>query len=54
MVHREGRPEQSVPRIDFVFASPELAAHSRAARWLAAPARLRDSDHPAVVADFAR
>lgn len=53
--HRGERPDPlPLPRIDFVFASPDLAARSRACRWLAEPERLRWSDHPAVVADFAR
>lgn len=42
-----------VPRIDFVLASPDLAAKSTGARWLADPESLENSDHPAVVADFA-
>ena len=40
------------PRIDFILGSPDLAARGRGARWLANPALLKNSDHPAVVAEF--
>jgi exonuclease III len=42
-----------LPRIDFVLASPALAARARAARWCAFAELLRWSDHPPSVADFA-
>ena len=42
-----------VARVDYVFASPDLAARSRAARWHAEPTLFELSDHPPVVADFA-
>lgn len=46
--------ELPLPRIDFILSSPDLAAECMGARWLADPAMLRLSDHPAVVADFRR
>jgi exodeoxyribonuclease-3 len=51
--HRPDGVELPLPRIDFVFASPDLAATSLGCRWLAGATQLRWSDHPAVVADFA-
>ena len=51
--HRGTVPSMQVPRIDFVLASPDLATTSTGARWLADPELLKNSDHPAVVADFA-
>lgn len=48
------RPEPlPLPRIDFVLCSPDLAAGCIGSRWLCDPERLRLSDHPPVVADFA-
>jgi len=46
-----GLPEVlPLPRIDFVFASPDLPV--RRAQWHADPRLLRWSDHPPVVVDF--
>ena len=50
--HRPQGKELPLPRIDFVFASPDLARLSRDGRWRTDPEALLDSDHPAVVADF--
>jgi endonuclease/exonuclease/phosphatase family metal-dependent hydrolase len=50
--HRSAEIRFDLPRVDFVFASPDLAARSRACVWDPAPWRLRRSDHPPVVADF--
>jgi len=47
-----GSPTLPLPRIDFVLASPELAARCTAARWLCDPELLQLSDHPPVTADF--
>ncbi|MFO1077351.1 MAG: serine hydrolase [Planctomycetota bacterium] len=44
--------EWPLPRIDFVLASPDLAAGATACRWLTDGEFLRWSDHPPVVADF--
>ncbi len=40
------------PRIDYVLASPEFAARSRAAEWVESEEMHKLSDHPPVVADF--
>lgn len=45
--------ELPLPRIDFLLASPKLAATAQTSRWLCEPEFLRWSDHPPVVADFA-
>ncbi|MCA8973107.1 MAG: serine hydrolase [Planctomycetes bacterium] len=49
-----GKPPTALPlpRIDFVLASPDLAARASAARWLCTAETLQWSDHPPVVADF--
>ncbi|MCR9243779.1 MAG: serine hydrolase [bacterium] len=44
----------ALPRIDFLLASPALAARCQTATWLATPDLLELSDHPPVVADFTR
>ena len=51
---RQGALPEKMPvaRIDFILASPDLAERSTGARWLAAPDLLKNSDHPAVVAEF--
>lgn len=41
-----------LPRVDFVLASPDLAAGATTCSWLADGEFLRWSDHPPVVADF--
>jgi endonuclease/exonuclease/phosphatase family metal-dependent hydrolase len=46
--------ELPLPRIDFVLASPELAERCVRCRWLCDERFLQRSDHPPVVADFAR
>ncbi len=40
------------PRIDYVLASPDLAARSSAADWVESEAMHKISDHPPLVADF--
>ena len=42
-----------LPRIDFVFASPDLAQRRLGAAWLPEEGLLRQSDHPPVVVDLA-
>ena len=50
--HRAASGRLPLPRIDFILASPDLAKKSTAGRWVTDPAALKNSDHPAVVADF--
>jgi len=50
--HGDVPKELPLPRIDFLLASPELAATAQTSRWLCEPEFLRWSDHPPVVADF--
>jgi len=52
--HREETGPLPLPRIDFVLASPDLAETSTGARWITDADALKNSDHPAVVADFER
>lgn len=47
-------PTLVMPRIDFVLASPSLAARCTAAEWRMLPAERTWSDHPPVVVDFER
>lgn len=46
--------ELPLPRIDFVLASPRLLARCSSSRWLCEEPFRKWSDHPPVVADFAR
>ena len=45
--------ELPLPRIDFVLASSKLMAACSTSRWVCDTERLRWSDHPPTVADFA-
>ncbi|MAG57947.1 MAG: hypothetical protein CMJ83_16810 [Planctomycetes bacterium] len=50
--HRTATDPLPLPRIDFIFASQDLAAKSIGSQWRTDPDALRDSDHPGTVADF--